>query len=255
MEISSALWSVAGRSLTAAAGSVVGRRYADNYDVVHLDTDRPFAVVADGMGDGPGSSAAGRTAIEVFTREAAAAHGPDALRAAVAQVQREVRAAGRSLADLTGCTLTAFVGDPGGGSAWLVQLGDSRVYRLRDELLELLTVDHTAAWLGVLHGWFELESPEGRAARYRLHRYAGHPGAPEPDLLNISLRAGDVLLLCTDGVSDQVSYERLAELLRTASLEDLLDETLITGADNATAVIIRVGVVHHDVLPGDRKPA
>jgi serine/threonine protein phosphatase PrpC len=248
MEISTASWTVAGRSLTAAAGSVVGNRYADNYDVVHLGAGRPLAVVADGMGDGPGSSAAGRTAMKVFVREAAAAHGPAALRAAVAQVHQEVRAAGSSLAGLTGCTLTAFVGDPADGSAWLVHLGDSRVYRLRDGLLELLTVDHTASWLGVLHGWFALESPQGHAARYRLHRYAGHPGAPEPDLLNISLRDGDVLLLCTDGVSDQVSYERLAEFLRTAALADLLTETLTTGADNATAVIVRVGVVHHDDL-------
>jgi len=127
-----------------------------------------------------------------------------------------------------------------------VQLGDSRVYRLRDGLLELLTVDHTAAWLGVLNGWFTPESPEGRAARYRLTRYAGHPGAPEPDLLNAGLRPGDLFLLCTDGISDQVSYERLAEVLGAgtnvaAAVETLLGDSLLIGDDNATAVLVRVG--------------
>ncbi len=246
MEIITAEWTVAGRAVTAAAGSVVGNRYADNYDVLHLNPARPLLVVADGMGDGPGSAAAGRTAVEVFSRRAAVARGPEALRAVLAEVQQEVRVAGRDLPGLTGCTLTAFVGDPvDDGSAWLVQLGDSRAYRLRDGLLELLTVDHTAAWLGVLHGQFAAESPEGRAARYRLTRYVGHPDAPEPDLLNVGLRRGDLFLLCTDGVSDQLSYDRMAHVLRagtggTTAVRTLLDDTLVTGDDNATAALIHV---------------
>jgi serine/threonine protein phosphatase PrpC len=131
MEISNAEWTVAGHTVTAAAGSVVGNRYSANYDVLHLDAGRPLAIVADGMGDGPGSVAAGRTAVGVLARRAAAARGAGALRAAVADVQQEVRAAGRDLPELTGCTLTAFVGDPADdGSAWLVQLGDSRAYRI-----------------------------------------------------------------------------------------------------------------------------
>ncbi|RSM58396.1 protein phosphatase [Actinoplanes sp. ATCC 53533] len=248
MEISTATWTVGKQRLTTAAGSVVGNRYRDNYDVLHLDDTRPLAVVADGMGDGPGSRAAGRTAVEVFVRQAVAAHGAGALRAAVAAVQQAVREAGRGLPGLTGCTLTAFVGDPAAddSSAWLVQLGDSRAYRLRDGLLELLTVDHTAAWLGLLNGWFTPESPEGRAARYRLTRYAGHPDVPEPDLLNVGLRPGDLFLLCTDGISDQVSYERLAELLAAATnlaaaVEALLGDSLLIGDDNATAALVRVG--------------
>jgi len=221
---------------------VLGGRYRENYDVLHLDDARPVAVVADGMGDGPGSVAAGRTSVEVFVREAAA--GPVALRAAVAEVQRAVRAAGSTISGLTGCTLTAFVGDEDG--AWLVQLGDSRVYRLRGGLLELLTVDHTVAWLGVLHGWFAHDSAEARAARYRLTRYCGHPDLPEPDLMHVSLRPGDVFLLCTDGVSDQLPYERMARVLQTATdpaaaVRELLSDPLPTGDDNATAVIIRVG--------------
>ncbi|MEV6599907.1 PP2C family serine/threonine-protein phosphatase [Actinoplanes sp. NPDC051346] len=248
MDISTADWTVAGRRLTAAGGSVVGNRYSENYDVWHLDPTRPLAVVADGMGDGPGSAAAGRTAVDVFVRRSAAVSGPEGLRAAVADVQRAVRAAGHGLPDLTGCTLTAFVGDSSGddGAAWLVQLGDSRAYRLRDGLLELLTVDHTLAWLGVLHGWYAADSAQARAARYRLTRYAGHPAEPEPDLLHVALRAGDLFLICTDGVSDQVGYRRLAEVLQATTdpataVRTLLDDTLTTGDDNATATIVAVG--------------
>jgi PPM family protein phosphatase len=247
VEISTVEWRVAGRRLTAAAGSVIGTRYRDNFDVLHLDAERPLAVVADGMGDGPGSTAAGRTAVDVFVRHAEAAEGPHALRTAVAAVQRAVLAAGRQHAGLTGCTLTAFVGGPGAdaSAAWLVQLGDSRVYRLRDGLLELLTVDHTIAWLGVLHGQFTQDSPEAHVARYQLTRYAGHPGAPEPDLLNVALRPGDLFLLCTDGVSEQVAYERITATLTTETdpavmVATLLGDTLETANDNATAALIQV---------------
>jgi serine/threonine protein phosphatase PrpC len=248
MQISTATWTFGGRRLDCAAGTVVGDRYHANFDVLHLDPERPLAVLADGMGDSEGSALAGRTAVTVFAQEAATAGGPAALRAAVAGVQRAVRAAGRDLPGLTGCTLTALVGDSAGeaGAAWLVQLGDSRAYRIRDGILELLTTDHTAAWLGVLHGWYTPGSPEGHLARHRLTRYAGHPDMPEPDLLNISLRPGDLLLLCTDGVSDQIDDRALAGLLATendptATVRLVLARTLAAGGDdNATAVVIRV---------------
>jgi PPM family protein phosphatase len=282
VKISKVAWSVAGRRLTAAAGSVTGERYDANYDVLHLDPARPLAVVADGMGDGRGSALAGRTAVDVFAtavtapstptapaastssgmpsaaavptgsssagRDAVPAPTPAALRAATAQVHHAVRRAGRDLTELTGCTLTAFVAAPGDPepAAWIVQLGDSRAYRLRDGLLDLLTVDHTVAWLGLLHGWFTAGSAEAQAARYRLTRYAGHPEAPEPDVLNVALHPGDVLLLCTDGVADQLTYESLTQTLSAApdpaeAVALLLDATLTAGgADNATAVVIRV---------------
>jgi serine/threonine protein phosphatase PrpC len=241
MELTTAEWPLAGRLVTATAGSVVGNRYRDNFDVLHLDTVRPLAVVADGMGDGPGSAAAGRTSVEVFVRETAAVSGPAALRAAVAGVQRAVRDAGRGIDGLTGCTLTAFVHDDA-DRAWIVQLGDSRAYRMRDGILELLTSDHTAAWLGVLNGWYAPNSREAWIDRHRLTRYAGHPGLPEPDLLNVSLRPGDRFLLCTDGVSDQLDDRFLATALTgRATVPDLLEATLTAGGDdNATVVLIDV---------------
>ncbi|MFF5077001.1 PP2C family protein-serine/threonine phosphatase [Actinoplanes sp. NPDC000266] len=246
MEITKVAWTVTGRRLTAAAGSVIGNHYTENYDVLHLDPGDPLAVVADGMGDGPGSTVAGSTAVEVFVRslgEPVLSPEPAALRAAVAQASQAVRQAGTNLPQLTGTTMTAFAAAD--TDAWIVQLGDSRAYRLRDGLLDLLTIDHTIAWVGVLNGWFAADSDEAAAARYRLTRYAGHPDAPEPDLLNVTLHPGDVYLLCTDGVSDQLTYERLTRILATddpaAAVATLLDDTLSAGgADNATAVVIRV---------------
>ena len=217
---------------------MVGNRYPANFDVLHLDETQPVVVVADGMGGTEGSRVAGRTAVDVFA--AHARPGPAALRAAVAQAQREVRAAGKGLGMLTGCTLTALVGD--GSDAWLVQIGDSRVYRLRDGFLDLLTVDHTAAWLGAVNGWYAFDSPEAHAARYHLSRYVGHPAMPEPDVLNVTLRPGDVYLLCTDGVAEQVPYQRIHNALGTSDpVATLLADSLAAGGqDNATAAVVSV---------------
>ncbi|MGW3960960.1 PP2C family protein-serine/threonine phosphatase [Amycolatopsis sp. NPDC005003] len=234
-------------AFSAAAGSVVGGRYSDNFDVVHLTRDPLLAVVADGMGDGDGSRAAGRTAVDVVTdRIRAAGEALDAgrLRAAVAEAQVRVGAAGRRIGQLTGCTLTALAASPAG--LWLVQIGDSRAYRLRAGLLEQLTVDHTMAWLGAVNGWYAFDSPEARSARYQLTRYVGHDAHPEPDVLNLAPRPGDVLLLCSDGVSDQVPYPRIREVLQWAATPDrqvsrlLADTETAGGDDNASAVIVQV---------------
>ena len=234
-------------TLQVAGGSVMGNQYRDNYDVLHVDPVLPLAVVADGMGDGEGSRRAGATAVRTFVAQVHGAWpevGPRQLRAAIAAVQAAVRDAGAGRAELTGCTLTALLVEPDGSQGWVVQLGDSRAYRLRDGLLELITTDHTVAWLGVLHGWYPSDSPAAARARYQLTRYAGHPASPEADLLAVPLRPGDTWLLCTDGVSDQVTYHGLREALAlpdgTDAVRTMLSASLTAGgADNASAVVLR----------------
>ena len=228
--------------ITAAAGSETGRRYRANFDVVHL-TERPLrAVVADGMGDGEGSARAGRTAVDTFVAGLRGDVTAETLRAAVADAQERVREIGRQVAGLAGCTLTALVESRTG--FWITQIGDTRVYRLRQGLLELLTVDHTMAWLGAVHGWYPHDSREAAAARYHLTRYVGHPDLPEPDVLSVTVRPGDVYLLCSDGIAEQVSFQRIREVLgRSLSAEAkvgrlLADAEAAGGGDNATAVVI-----------------
>ncbi|WP_328338615.1 PP2C family protein-serine/threonine phosphatase [Micromonospora sp. NBC_00421] len=247
-------WEVAG-------GSVVGDRYPANFDVLHVDPELPFVAVVDGMGEGEGSRIAGSTARDTLHELVHAgwpAVGPHELRTAVTEAQIRVRRAGAALDELAGCTLTALLAEPDGALAWIVQLGDSRAYRLRDGLLELVTVDHTMAWLGVLHGWWPANSPEAVRARYQLLRYLGHPDRPDPDLLGVPLRPGDTWLLCTDGVSDQLDYHRLRELLSepdpTRAVRALLAATLAAGgSDNATAVVLRVHR-RDQARPADRAP-
>lgn len=232
--------------MRAAAGTDIGRRYPANFDVVYLRVEPLLAIVADGMGDGAGSAAAGRTAVDVVVEQierGGAEAGADLLREAVAQAQQRVGRIGRELGELAGCTLAGLVEVR--GRYWVVQIGDSRVYRSRGGLLELLTVDHTMAWLGAVHGWYPFESEAAARARYQLTRYIGHPGAPEPDVLDVTVLPGDVYLLCTDGITDQVSYETLRGALGETSDPQMAVGKLLAaagaagGKDNATAIVVR----------------
>jgi serine/threonine protein phosphatase PrpC len=226
----------------AAAGSETGHRYRANFDVVHLSTEPLLAVVADGMGDSRGSALAGRAAVDTVVAGLVGEVTPDLIRAVVARAQEVVAELGRQGGvGLAGCTLTALTGGPDG--LWIIQLGDSRVYRLRGGLFELLTIDHTMAWLGAVHGWYPFDSPQAGAARYRLTRFVGHPDRPAPDVLNVMPTAGDVFLLCTDGLAEQVEYARIAEILTSRAPEPAVRELLAAanaagGRDNATAVVI-----------------
>ncbi|MCO1582051.1 serine/threonine-protein phosphatase [Crossiella sp. SN42] len=226
--------------LTAAAGSETGNRYRSNFDRAHLSLDPLLAVVADGMGDGPGSTMAAQTAVDLVVEHGRAA--PAALGAAVALAHQRIADFGREIGGLAGCTLTALAQTPEG--FWLAQLGDSRLYRLRAGLLELLTVDHTMAWLGAVHGWYPFDSRQAASARYQLTRYLGHPAHPDPDLMKINPRPGDTFLLCTDGIAEQVSYQQLLATLGSgntpaAMVRDLLSAAEAAGGnDNATAIVI-----------------
>lgn len=238
----------AGRRFSIAGGTRIGHRYRANFDVLHVDTVLPFVAVADGLGDGPGSTLAGTTAVQTLVSAVHAAGrqiGPDRLRAAIVDAQARVRAAGAEVGGLTGATLTALVADAQGTDGWIAQIGDSRAYRLRNGLLELLTSDHNRAWLQAVHGARPGDPPLA-AARYQLTRYVGHPADPEPDLLYVSLRPGDVYCLCTDGVSELLDHPRLARRLGADAdpvkiVHVLLSDALAAGGqDNATVAVVRV---------------
>jgi PPM family protein phosphatase len=100
-------------------------------------------------------------------------------------------------------------------------------------------------WLGAINGWFPFDSREAATARYHLTRYIGHPDMPEPDVFNVDPRPGDVFLLCSDGVAEQVPYQRLQAILQSDDPEHGVAEILAAadaagGHDNASAIVVSV---------------
>jgi protein phosphatase len=133
-----------------------------------------------------------------------------------------------------------------GGVAWVAHVGDSRAYVWRDGQLQRLTEDHT--WLNQMKRAGALPaSPDDWPNRHMLSQaLGGGAAAPAPDVSHLKLQAADVLLLCSDGLTDMLDDEAIARQLSAESNPQVIARALVNGAnrqggkDNITAVVIRV---------------
>lgn len=224
-------------TFTAAASTHVGLVRPRNEDA-HFAGKHLFAV-ADGLGGHPAGDVASRTVIDAIAAFDQAAVDPvaalgEAVRAANAAVRSAV-AADPNRARM-GSTLVALLASD--GRLALVNVGDSRCYRLRDGTLERLTDDHVYSRLV---GGADISAKLGE----RLTRYVdGRADGRSPDLTVLEVKPGDRFLLCSDGLS---SYVPLVEIERTlrevddmAAAADTLVEVALThgGHDNVTVVVV-----------------
>ncbi len=128
------------------------------------------------------------------------------------------------------------------GTAVIAHVGDSRAYLWRDESLTCLTIDHSLVGELVRLGQISLEEAEKHPQRHVLMRAVGADHKIEVDCWSISVQTGDVFFLCTDGFSNVISNQELAEeFLELGSWEGRFEKlrklTLERGApDNFTAL-------------------
>jgi len=142
-----------------------------------------------------------------------------------------------------GTTLTALVVDDDEGH--FAHVGDSRAYRLRDGALEQLSADHSLVGEMVREGQLTREEAAAHPQRSILSRALGTEAEVEVDEFSAGLRAGDVLLLCSDGLTGEVGDDVIRELLGAAEPAEaaraLVDAALAAGGhDNVTVIVIRV---------------
>ena len=203
----------------------------------------PLYAVADGMGGHLGGEVAPATALETVARVVTDA-GIDALADAVRQANRAVY--DRQADDLEvagmGTTLTAVALE--GSQLHVAHVGDSRGYLLRDGKLQLLTQDHSLVGEMMREGSLTEAQARVHPRRSALTRALGISGDIEVDAFEVPLRAGDRILLCTDGLSGMIEDRRLRDILKGRTGAPEVCATLIAeantngGVDNVTAVII-----------------
>jgi serine/threonine protein phosphatase PrpC len=126
--------------------------------------------------------------------------------------------------------------------AYMIHVGDSRCYRLRNGELELLTIDQTMAQAMVESGALSPDQAERSALKHVLYSAIGGSRA-EPYTFATDLEWNDVMLLCTDGLTKHVSDAEIREALRNctdakATAEGLLQLVLDRGATDNTTVIV-----------------
>lgn len=149
-----------------------------------------------------------------------------------------------------GCTLDALLFR--GNEVGLCHVGDSRVYRLRDGALEQITKDDTFVQTLVEQGKLDPADVSSHPQRSLiLKALTGRP--VEPTVRTERVQAGDRYLLCSDGLSDPVSFDTIAEILRSSSpsqaARKLVEMALRGGGpDNVTVVI--ADVVEYDATTG-----
>lgn len=126
----------------------------------------------------------------------------------------------------------------------LAQVGDSRIYRWRGGICERLTRDHTWVEESVAAGMAR-EQAEQSPYRNMLTRAVGVEPEVAVDLFEFEALEGDVFMICSDGVTNHVSDDRIGEILGAGSPSEaawrLVGEALVGGgSDNATAVVVRI---------------
>jgi protein phosphatase len=225
--------------------SDTGRQRRANEDSFFVRA--PLFVVADGMGGAQAGEVASRLAAETFAGGLPDAGTPEQrlevrVRDANTRIH-EVSQEDRALNGM-GTTLTAAYLD--GDELSLAHVGDSRAYLLRDGELTRLTRDHTLVDELVRRG----ELTEQEAAEHPQRSIITRALGPEPDididLHTHRMQAGDLLLLCSDGLTGMISEDEVAQILGGAGSLGDAGRALVHaaneagGRDNITVVLFRL---------------
>lgn len=228
-----------------ARATDVGRVRGHNEDR-HL-VRPPVLAVADGMGGAKAGEVAAGIAVTSLDALPAAPR-PGDLRRAVERANADIRAsaAGDSGRAGMGTTVTAcMLGDD--GRLYVVHVGDSRAYLVRDGELRRLTDDHSVVAELVRGGALTEEQAHHHPQRNVITRALGASEKVTSDAFQVGVEPGDVVLLCTDGVSAAIGDDAIrAALSDGAGLDDAARALLAAadeagGEDNATVVLARVG--------------
>src|SRR6266566_2124484 len=171
----------------------------------------------------------------------------DQLKAAIRQANKAILNYGeeQSSARGLGCTVTTALIQS--DLAFIANIGDSRTYLYRDSALKPLTKDHSLVYRLVEAKQIEPDDIYSHPQRNLIYRSlgAGHKSV-DPDVFHISLRSGDSLLLCSDGLWEMVRNGDLLKVLKENTDAQKICDTLIDlantngGEDNITAVLVQI---------------
>ena len=239
--------------LRSGSATDVGRVRKVNQDLP-LEAANLFAV-ADGMGGHVGGEVAARVAIDAllstFTREPTT----DGLLSAFSEANRSVWQESQDQSELhgMGTTLTAMAlvgGADGRDMIALANVGDSRAYVFSEGNITQVTADHSLAEERMRQGEMTEEEAAVHPQRHILTRALGVSPDVEADMWELQLRAGDRIVLCSDGLSNELSLEELGQVLAAEpdpgdAARRLVEEANARGgSDNITVVVV-------DVLVGE----
>jgi len=242
-------------TLKLIAGSHRGRVRERNEDQVMVHPEHDLAILSDGMGGHRAGDVASRLAVESIT-EHIAPNGENGLdpgtrtisksdiRTALQNANQLIRREAKQNPDQSGMGATVVVASFKNERLLAAHLGDSRLYRFRDNKIDRLTDDHTLAQEYLQEGIFEEGDKKNAMYKNMLTRGLGIERKVNPSFVEEPLQAGDVYLLCSDGLTDAVTDETISKILVRAltrpreTVTQLIREANKNGGPDNISVII-----------------
>lgn len=244
-----------------AAGTDTGLVRQSNQDAIFADSS--IAVVADGMGGHAAGEVASALTIETVLEGFEALPTVGGLHKAIERANTEVLANAKANPERAGMGTTIIavgltIDDEGVTSPTLFHVGDSRAYQLRDGALRQLSDDHSVAEEWVRKKILTPEEALVHPDRHMLTRGVGVQDKISVDVMSLNVQPGDRVLLCSDGLSNELSSQEIA---RIASGEGELSEIVAHliqaakesgGRDNISAVLLEFDEVTPTQTPVHR---
>jgi serine/threonine protein phosphatase PrpC len=226
--------------------SHVGLVRSVNEDSIAMLPELQLFAVADGMGGHEAGDLASRIVVDALTilpdgmDPATKMH---AIRDALTRAHATIVAEGDARGSTIGATVVALVLADG---HWLaLWAGDSRLYRLRDGRIEMLTTDHSVVAELVKSGRMSWDEAELHPQSNQITRAVGVGDALDLEKMHGELISGDRYLLCSDGLSKYATFEQLRRAMSGAPIETLAEKLIQMaldggGADNISVIVVDV---------------
>ncbi len=240
-----------------AARSDLGKVRDNNEDCVAYDARLGVAVLADGMGGLRAGEVASATAVEAVMEHLVEYAGcdesgvkslSDTLRDALELANRRVRAAADARREYAGMGTTLVAGALRNNRFVAAHIGDSRAYRFRAGELARLTEDHSLVQQLVEQGILSPAEARRSPNRNIVTRAVGLEDDVEADVSEVDAQAGDLFLLCSDGLTDMIDDSAIARCCSELQGEaephrvvDALIEAALAGGgfDNVSVVALQ----------------
>ncbi len=242
-----------------------GLRRHHNEDSYLLRDDLGLAMVADGMGGHAAGEVASDLAVKEVERVVDASkavdestwpeHWDKRISANANRLMTSILSAHRSVTGAVegnlglrgmGATVVATLLDVATGTLTIAHVGDSRAYTFRDGELVLLTSDHSWVHEQVIAGLLTEDAARNHPLKNVVTRALGGAQEPLVDVREEPTRAGDVVLLCSDGLNTMLEDGEIEDLLQRepvlsrAANELVLEANRRGGVDNITVILLRI---------------
>ncbi|MGN0279739.1 MAG: Stp1/IreP family PP2C-type Ser/Thr phosphatase [Lachnospiraceae bacterium] len=238
----------------------IGRKRQLNQDFIYL-SETPIGnlpnvfIVADGMGGHNAGDYASRYAVETVVEEIGASFEKNPVKImgrAIDKANAMIRQRAREDVSLNGMGTTMVIATCMGKYLEVANVGDSRLYVVHENRIEQVTQDHSLVEEMVRMGGIDRASARNHPDKNIITRAIGARDYVEADFFNLELQTGDMILLCSDGLTNMIEDDVIYRILTSGrSLKNRVEELVETanqngGKDNISVIVIEPSEGEYD---------